>query len=124
MGNRNSGRWGPRDGRPTTVTAIRYTIGRLSTWGRGMGYETLDDGVWLVGVTGGRPQVVRVVSVPHYPAGVRRFFLCDGCGARAAVLYGRQGWISCRRCQRLCYESQMLSRPYRRLRKMVRLGWL
>ncbi len=87
-----------------------------------MGYETLDDGVWLIRHTAGKSQIAQIVSVPHYPAGVRRFFLCGQCGARVAVLYGGHDHIACRKCQQLCYKSQMLSKAYRRLRKLIRMG--
>lgn len=120
MGNRNSGRWGPRDGRPTTSEAVRVTIGRLSLWGSGMAYETIDPSHWLVSC-GGMRCIVRIESVRHHPAGTRRLFLCAGCEGRCAVMYANAGRLSCRRCAGLAYATQMESRACRRLRKLIGL---
>jgi hypothetical protein len=53
----------------------------------------------------------------HY-GGKRAWFLCpaQGCGRRAAVLYGG-GIFACRRCHHLVYESQKEQSHYRSLRR-------
>ena len=62
--------------------------------------------------------------------GYRRWFRCPSwnCGRRVALLYmGSRGTFACRRCYRLCYESQRESigdRATRRAEKIRdRLGW-
>ena len=122
MGNRNSGRWGPRDGRPTTDTAARVTIGALLCWRGDLGLQMLDAQTWIIRPRGGHEYAVRIAYVTHFPTGTRRFFQCPECDARAAVMYARFGRLACRGCMMLCYQSQMESRAYRRLRSQVTLG--
>ncbi|HET8629898.1 MAG TPA: hypothetical protein VFL91_20955, partial [Thermomicrobiales bacterium] len=56
----------------------------------------------------------------HY-GGRRPWFVCPGCGRRAAVLYlGGAGW-RCRRCERLVYRSQRQGQHDRALTKARRL---
>ena len=50
-------------------------------------------------------QPVTIVSSPCEFGGSRRWFLCPGCGRRAAVLYCRR-FFRCRVCLGLSYASQ------------------
>lgn len=58
--------------------------------------------------------------------GRRPWFICPGCRARVAVLYGGRGLFACRRCYDLAYESQRENDCYRALRRAqtihMRLG--
>jgi hypothetical protein len=63
-----------------------------------------------------------VASRPNF-GGVRWWFVCP-CGRRVARLYLPRGrWqLACRRCHRLAYASQRLSRPDR-IRRRARKLW-
>ena len=58
--------------------------------------------------------------------GRRPWFICPGCGARVAVLYGGSSLFACRLCYDLVYESQREDDCYRALRRAqtirMRLG--
>ena len=58
--------------------------------------------------------------------GARPWFLCPGCGRRAAILFGGATFV-CRHCRRLAYESQRETAGDRAIRRAdairERLGW-
>ncbi len=53
--------------------------------------------------------------------GKRPWFLCPSCGRRCGVLYSSGSRIICRRCGGLSYESQNEPRPFRALRKALKI---
>jgi hypothetical protein len=49
--------------------------------------------------------------------GIRRWFLCSGCGRRVAILYYLSGEFLCRHCHNLTYASQREHKEARMMRK-------
>jgi hypothetical protein len=60
-------------------------------------------------------QRVAVTWTDCHFGGRRPWFICRGCGRRAAVLYTAGGLFECRRCHGLAYATQQESPYYRNL---------
>jgi hypothetical protein len=68
-------------------------------------------------------EIILLTSTPCHMGGERLWFLCPGCGRRAAKLYGYSPHFLCRSCCQLSYASQqetVLDRANRKARKLRR----
>lgn len=107
--------WGPASA-PSARLAVRCESSRVvlnSSWREGA--------VWREIV-----YEMRLATTNCRFGGVRQWWVCPGCGRRAAVLYGR-GAFGCRGCLKLAYRSQRETprdRAFRRANDMRRVfGW-
>lgn len=95
-----------------------------------------EDALWISRHPGTGPDpmrppcwTVRIERTPCHLGGERLWFLCPGCGRRAAILYAgvTGGAFSCRTCRTLAYPTQNMGSAERSLQKVVRLrkrlGW-
>ena len=69
------------------------------------------------GATKAKPilQQVAITWTGLHFGGQRPWFICRGCGRRAAVLYTTGGLFECRRCRGLAYATQQESPLFRNL---------
>jgi hypothetical protein len=144
-GSGNRDRWGAK---PSTAACNRFDLVSLrrggwlrpgvvgtATWSRGeqetaaIGWAVVDEGGTVTALelryaVGGEAIAYRVPLewTPCHFGGERPWFVCpgDGCGRRAAVLYGGRYFL-CRRCQGLAYESTRESPGERATRKVQRI---
>jgi len=70
-----------------------------------------------LGATKAEPilQEVPIAWTGLHFGGQRPWFICRGCGRRAAVLYTTGGLFGCRRCHGLAYATQQETPLYRNL---------
>lgn len=66
-------------------------------------------------------ETVRLTETPCNYGGSRLWFVCPGCGKRAAKLYGVTALFRCRVCNALPYGSQMESELDKALRRKDKL---
>jgi hypothetical protein len=56
--------------------------------------------------------------------GMRAWFICPGCGRRAAKLYLESRYFLCRHCNNLAYSSQREDRQMREFSRQMKAGLL
>ena len=61
-------------------------------------------------------QTIKIAWKP-YKLGFGSWFLCPDCGRRCINLYMKNGWWACRKCHKLYYYSQWLSKEERLLKE-------
>lgn len=76
--------------------------------------------VEFIGGEGRRMQHICLSETPCNYGGVRKWFVCPGCGARKSILYG-DPMFGCRSCKGLLYKSQYESSRERLHSKIVKL---
>ncbi len=63
---------------------------------------------------------VAVEWLPCHLGGTRPYFLCPDCASRRVVLFLR-GYLACRACHGLYYESELYKDPFAATRKLERI---